>query len=558
MIGTIRKHQQWLWAVIITLTIISFVIFFSPYSRTNRVAAPTGGYGSIYGKMVTAQQYLDAVREVRLHYFFMSGGQWPEDDRKQSRFDPEREGYQWLLLIQEQEQLGIHVSEDVAAQAAQQMVRSVGRGKEIPMPAFLQHIGQHGCGVEDLERYLRHFLGVQQLISVYGLSARLITPLEGKSLYEREHQEVQTDGVFFPVSNYLAGITVTPEQVSEYYSNRLVNYIIPEKVTVSYVQFAVTNFLPNAETEMGTNLADLVERNLQSIGTNYQKVAAKTAEEAKVKLRDELLRHQAMILANKKAIEFLQGLSLFQTNRAENLEALARTNGLAVSVTAPFDSKNEPPGLEVRPDFTKAAFALTAEDPLTGPIVGEDGIYVIARDKQFPREIPALEQVRAKVEEDLKHNEATASALKAATAFYHAATNGLAQGKSFTNCCAEANLTSVPLPRFSLSTQTLQEMEGLVSLNLLKQAAYSTEPGKVSLVVPMEDGSMVLYVRGKLPVDVAKMQEEMPGFINYVRQKRQQEAFDDWFRKDAQKGLMETPIFRQPPPQLGSAPKAKT
>ena len=35
MFGTIRKHQTWLWAVIITLTIISFVVFFSPYSKLN-------------------------------------------------------------------------------------------------------------------------------------------------------------------------------------------------------------------------------------------------------------------------------------------------------------------------------------------------------------------------------------------------------------------------------------------------------------------------------------------------------------------------------------------
>src|SRR3974390_560916 len=120
MFGTIRKHQTWLWAVIITLTIISFVIFFSPYSRMNSGARRAGNYGSINGQRVTEQQYLNAYRDVDLAHFLTSG-RWMHDDRKDTRYDPEREVYQWLLLLQKQEQLGIHVGDDAAALAAQQM-----------------------------------------------------------------------------------------------------------------------------------------------------------------------------------------------------------------------------------------------------------------------------------------------------------------------------------------------------------------------------------------------------------------------------------------------------
>jgi hypothetical protein len=559
MIGTIRKHQQWLWAVIITLTIISFVIFFSPYSRVNSGAVPTGGYGSIYGKKVTAQDYANALREVNLHFLFMNR-RWPDEDRKESRFDPEREAYQWLLLLQKQEQLGIHVGADVAAQMAQQMVRSFARSPDAAVPAFIQLIGQRGYGVADLERYVRHFIGMQELITAYGLSGRLVTLQEAKALYVREHQEVATEAVFFPASNYLARITVTPDQVSEWYSNRLQNYVIPEKVQVSYVAFAVTNFLPQAEAEMSTNLSQQVELNLQRIGTNnqalYQELGVKTLEEAKVKIREELLRQQSLTLASKKANAFIQGLSAFPTNRSENLETLAGTNGLTVAVTAPFDRGSKPAGLEVGPDFARAAFALTPDEPLAGPIAGKDGIYVIARDKQFARETPALDQIRPKVVEDLRHSEAIRAALKEAVAFYQSLTNGLAEGKSFSNLCAEAQMKTVALPPFSLSTQSLPELEDLASLNQLKQAAFSTEPGKVASVLQMTDGSMVLCVLNKLPVDQAKMQTSLPDFVNAVRRNRQQEAFDDWFRKEAQKGLLETPVFRRPPPELGAGAKS--
>ena len=74
MFGTIRRHQTWLWAVIITLTIISFVIFFSPYSKMNNSGRRAGNYGAINGQRVTDLQYANAYREVDLHTFLMSGG----------------------------------------------------------------------------------------------------------------------------------------------------------------------------------------------------------------------------------------------------------------------------------------------------------------------------------------------------------------------------------------------------------------------------------------------------------------------------------------------------
>src|SRR5215467_7307518 len=125
MFGTIRKHQTWLWAVIITLTIISFVIFFSPYSRMNSGGRVEGDFGSIGDQKITADDYLKAKQEVLLQYFFMSGGNilQSEEEAKRMGFDVEQRTYARLFLIQKQEQMGIHVSSDVAAQFATQMIR---------------------------------------------------------------------------------------------------------------------------------------------------------------------------------------------------------------------------------------------------------------------------------------------------------------------------------------------------------------------------------------------------------------------------------------------------
>lgn len=552
MFGTIRKHQTWLWAVIITLTIISFVTFLSPTSKLN-AGRGSDNYGSINGERVTRDEKASAYREVDLHTLFMSH-HWLSEAKQESRVDPERETYQWLLLIQLQHKIGIHVGEDAAAAMGQQMVRSFEKMGITSPSMFIERVLQpHGLGVDDFERYIRHFLGIQELITTYGLSGRLVTPQEAKAFYEREHQELAVDAVFFSASNYLAGVSVTPEAISQYYSNRLANYIIPDRVQVSYVQFNVTNYLPQAETELASNLTEMVEANYQRLGTNYF-ADAKSPEEAKQKIRAQLIRTQAMNAARKKALEFANVLFDIKPFAPDTLQKFASTNGLTAAVTAPFEREEDPKGLEVGPDFSKAAFSLSPDEPYAGPLAGQDGVYVISYNKQIPHETPSLEQVRDKVIADYKHSQAMMQAQVAGRMFAQSVTNALASGKAFTNICAEAHLTPVELPPFSISTPSLPDVEDKVSLNQLKQIAFSTSPGKASPFYPTLDGGLVVYVKSKLPLDDSKMQSDMPSFVANLRRARQQEAFEDWFRKEAEKGLRDTPVAQQRnPPTMGSS-----
>jgi parvulin-like peptidyl-prolyl isomerase len=551
MFGTIRKHQTWLWAVIITLTIISFVSFLSPNSKINSGRGPDN-YGNINGEAVTRDQYINALHEVDLHTFFMNR-HWLTDDKKEG-VDPQRETYQWLLLVQLQRNLAIHVGEDAAATMGRQMVRSFEKAGITSPAMFIEKVLQpHGLSVDDFERYIRHFVGIQELITTYGLSGKLITPQEAKALFEREHQELATEAVFFSASNYLANVSVTPEALSQFYSNRLANYIIPDRVQVSYVRFNVTNYIPQAETELGSNLTESVEANYQRYGTNYF-ADAKTPEAAKGKIREQLIRMQAMNDAKKKALDFATVLFDIKPFTADTLANLASTNGITPGVTQPFDREEDPKDIEVGPDFTKAGFGLTPDEPYAGPLQGQDGYYVISYNKQIPHETPSLDQVRDRVTTDYKHSQALMQAQAAGRMFYQMATNGLAQGKSFTNICAEARVKASTLPPFSISTQSLPEVEDQINLRQLKQLAFTTNPGKVSNFQPTLPGGIVLYVSSKLPLDDSKTTTELPAFVANLRRSRQQEAFEEWFRKEVEKGLRETPVAQQrPPPTMGAS-----
>jgi hypothetical protein len=557
MFGTIRKHQKWLWLAIVVPTIITFVWAFGPAARVNSGARRVSGLGSINGHAISQSQFDQAGREAELHYF-INTGRWPQDDRS-SGFDLEREAYQWLLLVQKQEQLGIHISDDIAADTARQLVRPFEKmGITSPAMFIQRELQPRGIQIDDFERFIHHFIGVRQLIATVGTSGRLITPEEARELYERDHQELATDALFYSASNYLAEVPApAPAALGQYYTNMMVRYAVPERVQVNYVRFNVTNYLSQAESDLKTNLNEMIEANVQRLGTNLTQIFpdAKTPEAARAKIREELIRKTALGEANKKAVEFDNVVFAANENKArpESFVELARTNGLTVEVTPPFDRDSGPTNLDVASDFTRRAFDLTAEEPFSQAILGRDGVYVLGYYKQLPREMPTLDQIHDRVVADYKHDQAMRLARQAATGFYQTLTNGLAQGSSFTNLCAVAKLKPVPLPPFSLATRNLPELEDLINLNTLKQAAFSTQLGKVSAPKETAEGSFILYVKAKLPVDQAKMQTDMPGYVAALRRSRQDEAFQDWFRREWERGTRDLPINRRPPGSPGAA-----
>src|SRR5262245_21589747 len=138
MFGTIRKHQTWLWAVIITLTIISFVVFFSPYSKLNNARGPAN-YGSIHGERVSEDDFNKTQREVMLGYF-LSTGEWPTEEARKRGFDPLRETYYRLLLIRKADDLGIHVGSDVVTQVARDMLRPFERMQIKDPTMFIEQV----------------------------------------------------------------------------------------------------------------------------------------------------------------------------------------------------------------------------------------------------------------------------------------------------------------------------------------------------------------------------------------------------------------------------------
>jgi len=546
MIGTIRKHSKWLWWFIAGLTIISFIYWGAGPSRIGGGGGrASGDFGTIYGRQVSQQDYVDARNEFYIFYR-LNYNQWPDKNPNLPRNDLEREIYIHLLFDLKAADLGIQISDETAAQVAAEMLRSFGRnGQPVPPDVFVkQFLQPEGLTADDFKRYVRHYLIIQQLVQTMGLPGELITPQAAAAEYEREHQEFSVQAVFFSASNYLSAVTVTPAAAAEFYTNYLAAYRLPDRVQVSYVEFNVSNYLAQAKAEWArTNFEDVVEANYRQLGPDYFP-DVKSPEAAKAKIRELLIRNRALADANQSASVFASALFAVEPVKPENLATVAKQKGLTVHLTAPFAGTYGPEEFDAPPEFTRTAFELTPDEPLAGPVAGPVAVYILALVKQLPSEIPAFDEIHARVLQDYRLHEATGLAQGDGTNFCLKATVQMAAGKTFAQVAVAAGLQPQALPPFSLSTRDLPELGDRAELNQLKQAAFTTPVGHVSGFVDTGNGGFVLYVQSRLPVEQAAMNAQMPQFTAQLRHAQQDDAFNEWLQVEASRVLRNTPAYQ--------------
>ena len=182
MFGTIRKHQSWLWFIIIAVMCLSMVIYFQPGKAGNQQAM-AGNFGSIDGKTITATEMQNAKNEAALMYFVRTR-EWPDSPGANKQFDLNREAYQRLFLLRRLNDFNIHADPETAAQLAGMILRQLNNGQPVPLETFVdQVLKPKNMTADDFQRFLEHDAEIQQLVSVVGASGKLVTPAEIQSLY---------------------------------------------------------------------------------------------------------------------------------------------------------------------------------------------------------------------------------------------------------------------------------------------------------------------------------------------------------------------------------------
>lgn len=538
MIGTVRKHQTWLWIIIIAAVVVSFVIYFTPGVTLDRSRLARAQYGFMNGKPIPPKAMREAAMEASIRVFLRTG-RWP--DRAEARrmeMDLDRQARERLVLADRMERLGIVVSDaDVARWIEDNFDNPSQPGSARAMyETLVRELARYGVTEADLARFIRHEIGITHLLDLTGVAGALVTPREAEAQYRRQNERFRAEAAVFTYSNYLAAVQVNPDEVARFYTNRRDFYRQPERVQVQFVRFALTNYLAQAEEELAqrTNLTAELDALYRQAGPNRftdEHGQVLPPEAAKVKIREQLRDNQARLAARREAAQFATELDKMEPRRPENLAALAAQKGIPVTTTAPFSEAEGPRGLEVPPQFASRAFALSPERPFSATLVGQDGVYLLAFLARFPSEIPPLEALRERVEEEYRREQALVLARQACTNFVATLTNQLAAGRNFTDLAVAAGATWIGLPVFNLASRNLPQWDPRVSLEQVKLVAPGLQPNSPSSPVLTRDGALVLLLKKREPVTDAELREALPNYLSELRAQRRFNGFSDWFQR---------------------------
>lgn len=564
MFGTIRKHQTWLWVPIIVLMSVSMVVFFSSNSSlTGGRSRGSGEWGSINGRPISATEYGESLKEIKVRYLMGHNGSPPPSDENTTRA-LERDTVIRVFLIKKLEELDVQPSEKAVGILISEQIR------DHPLDALERELlAPQNLTRADYVRFVKHEAAIRQLGASAAASAQLVNPREAEALYRKDHQEVATQLAVFWASNYLDKVVITNGAIGTYYTNSMGMYRVPERTILGYVEFNASNFLAQADEQMNqrTNLSAIIDeiyrrRDLDTnafIGTNGMKLSE---AEAKAKVKEEARLEFALQEAHRAASEF--GSALYDTkpepNRSENLDKLAAAKGYTVNTTKPFDATK---GLEefeddsekdpemrasqekesLRDVVRREALKLTDDKPIRFvPIPGKHAVYIIAKKGKIPAELPPLEKVQDQVTNDFKRFVSQQLARTAGQIFYTNLTNGLAMKKSFEEICAAEKVPLVNVPPFSLATETITNVDARIKSGLLKNLALDLEVGKGSPFIPFsQEGGLILYVKDRPKLEDAAVQAGMPQFLGQLRIARYNDAFNQWFRRQAEQARLTFP-----------------
>lgn len=537
-----------MWIVISAIVIISFVIYFGPqtkmgdWSPNQKVT-----FGTVDGRPVTRDLYLTAMREAQLRYrvYF---GDWPDGRSRAMGFDSERETQNRVLMLMKMEDLGIVADEAGVAEWIANTFRD--RNSKSFKPEYYREflknqLAPRGYSEVDMQRFIEHELAMQHLVALGGLSGRLVTPQEAEAQFRQQNEEVISEAVFFSATNFASSINISPAAVSEYFTNRMADYRIPERVQVSEVRFDAGDFVAEAARQMAAQ-ADLASRidavYLERGAASFTDADGKPLPEAKAKekLREDLKADLAFAEARRAAGRFAEELFNRYTNAA-GLALLAAERKLSVKSLEPFD-RSGPASSPDRAALGAAAFKLTAEEPFSSPIPGVVGrsVSVLSLQGRLPSQIPTLDSIRSRVTDDFRNNKAMEAARAAAQAFARNAAVETGKGKTLLDLAKVPRATYLRIPPFSRSTSRLDDVERRVSLSTLKDVAFGLAPGKVSGYTPTPEGGMILRLESRKPVDEARLKAELPEFARSLQRQRQFDAFNEWFRKESEHATFAT------------------
>lgn len=482
-----NRASSWIVKFILSLIIIVFIFFgWGTYKsgQMNKIA-------SVNGEVITPGEYRTAYNFVLQSIKERFGGNLSPE--LVEMFQIERQALNRLIeekiIIQNAREHNLMVSDMELADYIFNLPYFKTEGK-FDEKKYRQILNANRMSVEEFEISARKDLLMQRMTSLI-TGAVKVTEKELEVFYNYVNKKADIRYASFSPSQYKdSEITVSDEEINNYYDENKENFKSQEKIKVNFLRFDAGDFKKDISVS---------EREIESY---YQENIKSYSSPEKVKARHILVRvgegaGEKEAEEKKKQIEEIRSKivegSSFEDMAKKYSEGPSAPEG---GYLGEFQREDM-----VKP-FSDAAFALE-EGEMSEPVKTQFGWHLIKVDKKTEKSLKELKDVEDSIRNFLLTRKAKMAAYDSADAVYASSLAG-------SSLREEADARGLKLEETGYFTKEGPE-KGIADAKEFAREAFSYETGETSAIIELGETMYILQVEDRklpevLPLDQVKSQ----------------------------------------------------
>ncbi len=501
--GMRKSAKQILWPLIIVLTIgmggygVWYLV---------RPEVATSKAGVIWGKEVTLEEFFQTARAARA--VAALGG--TELERKQIY----TVAWQRILLTREAAKLGITATrQELATFLARWPIFQIG-GKFNP-ERYQRVLNSLGLEEGVFEDQVQNILALDKMRMMIQNQA-LVSDAEISQTYQRLNEKIRVEYVQVAQDEFNSQTEITESELNDYYRQNMARFQVQTQVEIQYI------LIPRQRFEEDVQVTP------EEIEARFQEKQASLAEETgpvpKLPDLEEEIRGELVYEKAQKGASALADTINHLLDEATSLEEPAKEYDLPVRDSGLFAADEAVPGLGDVPEINRQAFSMEKGEIVSYPVPVPDGFIFFQMTGSKGASVLSFDEARAKIGDILRRERARQEAITAAR-------NALTEVRrlmtdeeyDFESAVEEQGMKTVTTPFF-----TRDGSDEIPAAAQFVQAAFLTVPGRVSELVPTEEGFDFLTVTDRKPAGPMP-KDEKEKWETATRRYKATLVYDAWF-----------------------------
>jgi len=520
-----------LWGAFLIVIVFSFVIWGMVWPSQMDEADQLNAAGTLNGEAVSHGEYRSAYLSTYMARSLSMGREvasTPENEAILRRLS-----WQRLASLREAAKLGIVATDqELIGAIRSNFAETNGTYNPQRYQAFLQNMmNPMGFSAAQFEQHLREEIIIQKLGSLIGRQAH-VTPLEIRRTFDTLLDTFIVEYATIRMDDVEKSLSVSEEDARKIFDADPAVFTIPAQREVFYAAFPIADYSDDKAEISDEDVQDYYELNIADYTTKETGADGKPRENIAEldTVKDDIVKalclQAALTKADAAATELAFRAIPDRDGTIPDFAAEVEKTGRTVQKLAPF-SRFDVPLEDGGAAFAAATFELApnAFDRVSAPISGDEAVYVIYLEKEHAPRVPQFEEVKDRALSAAKQKALIDALTTAATQMKEAATQGLAEGKSFRDSLSKLDVkveVAEPFTGLSGSSSTNEAVQALV------QSVVAYNPGEVTDPLPTENGVIVAFLKARTPADEASFDSYRDEIASVIRNRRAQGLFRDW------------------------------